>query len=251
MHDLQLIFLCGSVAVAAILTAWGLSSAWRVERALAAGLDRTLDALRPLQFDRVETPARHEEIRGLVIEAEGVFPVLEQAWIEFEETLVLVEGQPRAPQAAPGFFAAGRLSSGQVARLPGVLDGDTLDVLPVVLATLGVLGAVAVLGAGLVDASAAPTDGAAASMARAIAAALGYAALPLAACLGLRVAFRLIVQNWRGQLAQRVELLVRWVDGHYRTVTSVELLARLLSQAGDSDTGPLPVGGASLGGDRG
>ncbi len=127
------------------------------------------------------------------------------------------------------------------------MGGETLDALPTVISTIGFLATVAVTGLGLVLGLGQGVGSAeeVQSMSRAITAAFAYGAAPLVACLGIRVGVRLAVQGWRDQHAGQVEFLVRWVDGHYRTVTPVELLARLLARDGDPATGPLPLGAAA------
>ncbi len=246
MTDLQMIAALGSVCAALGLALWALWSVWSVERSLADGLDRTLVALRQFKIDLVLDSATHEEIRGAVIEAEGVFVALEHAWTQFEQSLVQVQGQPRAPRPARAFFDPPLLVAGQRAVVVGTMARETQAALPTILSTLGVFGAVAMLALGMPAALAGATANpdAARATATAVLGSLALGAGPLAACLAIRLATRLVLEAWRGALVRRTEHLVLWLDRHYRGVTAVELLARLLEHGG-AETGPLRVGGAA------
>ena len=246
MNAIQTLFVFGTPLAGALLALWGLTTVWRVDRALAAGLTDTLRALNRLQFDLVETPERHEQLRGLVIEAEGVFPALEHAWVQFEESLVQVDGQPQAPRSAREFFESKQLRASQGAIVSGTMAQTSLSGLPTMLSTLGVLGAVGILGAALLPAlsEGVGTVERAQELSSVFLRSAGWAAVPVVLLLSLRLGVRVAIETWQGDLEDSTEALVLWLDRHYRGVSSVQLLARLLARAGEAGTGPLPLGGS-------
>lgn len=204
------------------LAAWGLATVWRVDRALAAVLDETVEALRSLKLEKVTTWAQHEGVQGTIIEAQGIFEAMTRAWADFEEALVDVAGQPRAPLPARAFFHPDALLMRQSERKALLLSPGALTALPSLLISLGTLGSILVV----ISTFAAPD---AAPWRELLPSVVGPALTPLGAALAARVTVRLLVARWQGQLEDGCTALAWWLDRHYRSVTAIELLARLVA----------------------
>lgn len=221
-----------ALATIAILTAHGLSTSWRLDRSLAGVLSRVVDALSALDVEQVRDRAEHEHVRGAVIEAQSLFPALDHAWTEWEETLVDVQQQPRTVRSAGAHFAVANLLAGQSGRRRALMPRATLRGLPAVLTTAGAAGGLALFVVALL--SGLPLGPPTVEQARLVGGhtlgAVGLAAIPFGTALLARVIVRLATERWAEQLEARSSMLIHWLDRHYRSVSQEELLARMLGR---------------------